>query len=109
MRMRNAAPAEEEPMHLTRARVAVCASLCALGCLTAEAMERPPAPRSLEERDAHGRVTRRADGERVLYPFDPALPPTPVLRKNAGRPSTAGAPNALGITEEWRRSVYGVG
>jgi uncharacterized repeat protein (TIGR01451 family) len=95
-------------MHLTRPKVAVCAILCALGSLTAAAVETPRAPRSREERDVHGRLTRRADGERVLYPFDPTLRPPPRLQK-AARPAPVTATNALGITEEWRRSIYGVG
>jgi uncharacterized repeat protein (TIGR01451 family) len=89
----------------------VLLSVAVIGVLSADGIAQDgakPAGRSLEEKDVHGRVTRRADGERVLYAFDPSLPePRPPTMPHAqGRPET---PNALGITEEWRRNIYGVG
>jgi uncharacterized repeat protein (TIGR01451 family) len=61
-----------------------------------------------EETDRHGRVVRRADGERVTYAERPALPPArPETRRKAlPRPL---APNALAVTEEWRFHVFGDG
>jgi uncharacterized repeat protein (TIGR01451 family) len=95
-------------MSLTRrAKVAVCTAVCALAAAAAGAVDAPRA-HSREERDVHGRVTRRADGERVFYPFDPTLPPVPRPARIARSP-IAESPNALAITEEWRRSIYGVG
>lgn len=91
--------------------------------LALQAHPADPRERSLEQHDAYGRVTRRADGERVVYPYDPARPPLPFGARPARvksqrheephRNGLEGAPSpvhpTLEVTEEWRRSIFGIG
>ncbi|HET9316782.1 MAG TPA: DUF11 domain-containing protein, partial [Vicinamibacteria bacterium] len=68
-----------------------------------------PRDTSREEHDALGRVTRRADGERVIYPAEPVRRTPPALRAKARGEGPVGPSGTLDVTEEWRRSIFGYG